>query len=363
MPPPVAKFSSKMEGSLTSIFLVFLASGFAAIAPNTFRCPSDGLFADENDSTKFYYCINGRSNPGYCPSGLLWDNVDQQWVVQSDCYFTPAKETKLGDVSMTSGHEIYLTFDDGPTLGTTQVLDSLKKYGVKATFFITSNNFSPDHTHAINTNNLARMVNEGHVLADHSYDHMYHNDQGDGPNNVYLDVDNDLQYFGRRNAEPVLKILLKAGLDQKTINYVNYTMNTFVRMPYSNNWRVRTQEGRRIEHDCYECTSPGNSGSNGVKIANSLEQSGAQVIGWDLEWKMNFTINRLLYGGHKMFQRLGTVQNAQSQGKVVVLCHDYAFRPQEITGTAKAALELDILLEKATESGYQFKTVDTYPYD
>ena len=30
---------------------------------------------------------------------------------------------------------------------------------------------------AINANNLVRIVNEGHVLADHSYDHMYHNDQ------------------------------------------------------------------------------------------------------------------------------------------------------------------------------------------
>ena len=45
----------------------------------------------------------------------------------------------------------------------------------------------------------------------------------------------------------MLDILSKANLDQKIIDYVNYTMNTFVRMPYSNNWRVRTQEGRRIK--------------------------------------------------------------------------------------------------------------------
>ena len=37
---------------------------------------------------------------------------------------------------------VYLTFDDGPEHGTTQVLDSLKKYGVRATFFINSDNFS-----------------------------------------------------------------------------------------------------------------------------------------------------------------------------------------------------------------------------
>ena len=36
---------------------------------------------------------------------------------------------------------VYLTFDDGPELGTEQVLDGLKKYGVRATFFINSDNF------------------------------------------------------------------------------------------------------------------------------------------------------------------------------------------------------------------------------
>ena len=41
---------------------------------DAFRCPSDGHFADENDCTKYYHCANGRSNPGYCPSGLFWDN-------------------------------------------------------------------------------------------------------------------------------------------------------------------------------------------------------------------------------------------------------------------------------------------------
>ena len=37
---------------------------------------------------------------------------------------------------------------------------------------------------------------------------------------------------------------------------------------------------------------PGESGSNGLKIANALEQQGAHVIGWDLEWNMNFNVNR-----------------------------------------------------------------------
>ena len=47
-----------------------------------------------------------------------------------------------------------------------------------------------------------------------------------------------------------------------------------------------------LHPDCYACTVPGESGSNGLKIANALEQQGAHVIGWDLEWNMNFNVNR-----------------------------------------------------------------------
>ena len=55
-------------------------------------------------------------------------------------------------------------------------------------------------------------------------------------------------------------------------------------------------------------------------------QMGSQVVGWDLEWNMNFNTGRLRYGGMQMFMRLGTGAHAKYQGRVVVLCHDTAFR-------------------------------------
>lgn len=60
---------------------------------------------------------------------------------------------------------IYLTFDDGPRLGTTNViLDILKEEGVKATFFVT--NTGPDHL-------ILREYQEGHTVALHSASHNY----------------------------------------------------------------------------------------------------------------------------------------------------------------------------------------------
>ena len=60
---------------------------------------------------------------------------------------------------------IYLTFDDGPHEGTTNgILDILKKYGIKATFFVTGN--GPDYL-------IQREHNEGHTVALHSASHNY----------------------------------------------------------------------------------------------------------------------------------------------------------------------------------------------
>lgn len=62
----------------------------------------------------------------------------------------------------------YLTFDDGPSSKVTgEVLDTLKKYDIKATFFEVGKNITkyPD---------IAKRVhNEGHLIANHSYNHDY----------------------------------------------------------------------------------------------------------------------------------------------------------------------------------------------
>ena len=60
---------------------------------------------------------------------------------------------------------IYLTFDDGPNDGTTNViLDILKEEGVKATFFVTCN--GPDYL-------IKREYDEGHTVALHTATHNY----------------------------------------------------------------------------------------------------------------------------------------------------------------------------------------------
>ena len=62
---------------------------------------------------------------------------------------------------------IYLTFDDGPSSNTDAILDILKQYDVKATFFVVGK--TDEQSVAL----YQRIVEEGHTLGMHSYSHKY----------------------------------------------------------------------------------------------------------------------------------------------------------------------------------------------
>ena len=111
--------------------------------------------------------------------------------------------------------------------------------------------------------------------------------------------------------------------------------------------------------------------SAGVELAKALGEEGASVFGWDLEWNMNYNINRwqplqrpivlvrYRYGGQPMFFRLNA-RGGKLPGKQVVLTHDIAHRPG---GSLDAKAELVEFLRLALDKGYEFRTVDTYLTD
>ena len=60
---------------------------------------------------------------------------------------------------------VALTFDDGPSYYTEGLLDTLKEYDVKATFFVLGNQVR------IQSETVARMFREGHEIGNHTWDH------------------------------------------------------------------------------------------------------------------------------------------------------------------------------------------------
>ena len=60
---------------------------------------------------------------------------------------------------------VYLTFDDGPSGHTDQILEILKKNNIKATFFVIGI--------GKNYNDYKKIIDHGHVLGLHTYSHEY----------------------------------------------------------------------------------------------------------------------------------------------------------------------------------------------
>ena len=86
------------------------------------------------------------------------EDVEKQEVTE------PEVETTTVDTRK----KVYLTFDDGPSANTHAILDILKEYDAKATFFVNGKSSE------VYSEEYKRIVEEGHALAMHSYTHQYH---------------------------------------------------------------------------------------------------------------------------------------------------------------------------------------------
>lgn len=70
--------------------------------------------------------------------------------------------------------EVALTFDDGPhEIYTAKLLDGLKERGVQATFFLMGQNIEG------NEKLVMRMYQEGHLIGNHSYEHLQLTEEGE----------------------------------------------------------------------------------------------------------------------------------------------------------------------------------------
>lgn len=78
---------------------------------------------------------------------------------------------------------VYLTFDDGPSDRTDEVLQVLAEKGVKATFFVIG------QSDPKNLERMRKIVEAGHTIGMHSYSHDY--------NSVYSSVEGFLEEFYR----------------------------------------------------------------------------------------------------------------------------------------------------------------------
>lgn len=101
--------------------------------------------------------------------GIFSENDKRNYT---DCML-PENAVRYADIEEGGGNDdtaaikrAYLTFDDGPSKYTDEILDILAENNIKATFFV----IGKDETYY---DKYRRIVNEGHTLALHSFSHNY----------------------------------------------------------------------------------------------------------------------------------------------------------------------------------------------
>lgn len=109
--------------------------------------------------------------------------------------FTLAAQTEKAITDGTSTKKIcYITLDDGPYKKGEQFLEVFRKYGVKATFFLTTANGDklPDQADLSAQSMYPQYLMDGHTIGNHTYSHDY------GAGGIYSDADSFMKSVNKQ---------------------------------------------------------------------------------------------------------------------------------------------------------------------
>lgn len=234
---------------------------------NTWKDPgytaNDNCDNDITNKVAISGSVNTNKLGTYKITYTVKDSSQNQTTVQRTVKVI-SKPTNSGSSSGKKG-TIYLTFDDGPKEGTTNViLDILKEENVKATFFVT--NSGPDYL-------IKREYNEGHTVGLHTASHNY--------SIVYKSVDsyyNDLKQVQDR----VKRI---TGYESKIIRFPGGSSNTVSKNYSKGIMSILTKDVLNKGYKYYDWNiSSGDAGettsSSGVynNVIRSLNKNKANMI-------------------------------------------------------------------------------------
>lgn len=124
------------------------------------------IFINKKNNTKM--TMANIDNENELNSNVV-QTSDQEEVVLEDEFDTEKFIDAIDNIyNGEEGKRVFLTFDDGPTREVTpHILDILKEYDIKATFFVLGTNVKK------NPDIIKRAYDEGHYIANHGYSHKY----------------------------------------------------------------------------------------------------------------------------------------------------------------------------------------------
>lgn len=214
---------------------------------------------------------------------------------------------------------IYLTFDDGPSRGTLNVIKIFKEENIPVTMFCIGK--MVEHNRAI-FNIEKSMPNL--FIANHTYSHanghytkFYSNTQG-----VVNDVNRAQAIIGGK------KYLRLAGRNVWRLEHIRH-----------NDYALSAHR-RKVEIPAYD----------------ALAKEGYRIFGWNIEWNFN-KYSKPAYGPYKMISRVRSFWKEHMRGKsnkLILLAHDFMFRNKH------DAQKLKLFIEMLKKDGWAFSTVNTY---
>lgn len=207
--------------------------------------------------------------------------------------FVPQTEKKPFDPN---DKVVYLTFDDGPSALTEDVLDILDEYGVKATFFVVAKD---DET---SKQRLREIADRGHAIGLHSYTHDYRK--------IYASVDAFLDDFAK---------------EREIIYSATGEYPTMFRFPGGsvNSYNKKTAKA----------------------IIDEMTRRGYTYYDW------NVSSGDAEYGATRESIYRDTITQTKARTKAIVLCHDTNAKGDTVS-------QLPAILKELKQSGYRFDKLD-----
>lgn len=185
--------------------------------------------------------------------------------------------------------KIYLTFDDGPNKGTRKVLNIVQQEQVPVTFFVIGEHVFASTSQKATWDSL--KVAQSIELCNHSYSHAHHNRF----NQFYENPDTVVTDFE--------KCRDTLGLD-----------NNIGRTPGRNIWRVDTLSFTDLKKS--------------AAAADSLQQAGFVIVGWDLEWHYDHKSFSLKNSADGLLQQIDSLfagNKTRIPEHLVLLAHDQVY--------------------------------------
>ena len=216
--------------------------------------------------------------------------------------------------------KIYLTFDDGPNKGTRKVLGIVQQEQVPVTFFLIGEHAFASTSQRATWDSL--RVAESIELCNHSHTHAWHN---------HYD-----KYY--ENPDSVVK-------DFKRCSDSLQLTNAITRTPGRNIWRVDTLRYTDLKKS--------------AMAADSLQQAGFTIIGWDLEWHYDHKSFSLKNKSDELLAQIDSLfawNKTKTPEHLVLLAHD------QVYDDSNDSAELHQLIKKLkARDEYELLIASKYP--